>query len=73
MHYGVHSSVVMGFLGLCQEEQLIYMLDGLVVALNVLLCRRWCLLVSCGVSRGNAMIEASRTTRDVGKAYVCIF
>ena len=37
MHYGMCFSIILGLLGLYLEELLICML----------LCRRWCLLVSC--------------------------
>jgi len=33
------------------------------VALGVLMCRRWCLIASCGVFGGKRMIEVLRTVR----------
>jgi hypothetical protein len=64
VHYGVHFSVVLGFLELCLKELLICMLvGGLMVALRVLLYGSRCLLVSCGVSGENTMIEVPRTAR----------
>jgi hypothetical protein len=41
------------------------LVGGQVVALRVLLFGRWCLLVFCGVSGGNAMINVSRTVRTL--------
>jgi hypothetical protein len=34
------------------------------VALRVLLCGRWCLLVSCGTCGRNEMIVISKTKKD---------
>jgi hypothetical protein len=46
---------------------------GRVVALRVLLCGRWCLLVFCSVFRGNTIIDVSGLREDVGRPYVLIF
>jgi hypothetical protein len=51
--YGMPSSIALGFLGLCIHELLTCMhVGGLLVALEVLLCVRWCLLVFYGVFGG---------------------
>jgi cytosine/uracil/thiamine/allantoin permease len=44
--YGMLSSVALGFLGLCLDELLTCLhVGGLLVALGMLLCGRWRLLV----------------------------
>jgi hypothetical protein len=60
------SSVDLGYLGLCLHEQSTYIrVGGFLVVLRVLLCRRWCLCVCCGVYGMKEMIEVLRTERSL--------
>jgi hypothetical protein len=62
--YEMLSSVTLGYLRLCLDELLTWLLvGGLLVALGVLLCGRWC-LVFYGVVGGNEMIGVLKIARE---------